>query len=587
MAIDRDTAYYKEWRNDRDWKLRFEIIPAGKFVDSSHNYSTLSWVAMKRGAISIKGHKTSFDKIPAGVMDAPSITVEFELPDLHPNLVEILKKPFYNHSAEALDIDTTNLFILKSDRGTGTISYIEFMGGQKNTLSNSYRMDADGTARTVTIDAIDVLKLVLEQTATSDWATNIITRGIAVETNFVPNQLSQFLVDYTVTDGSGNTITKYDRAYNQRVYGYRPSYMFTYGLISGIRLNLAAWTRSGNPTTYNIDLNRHPFYPIGFYEGTTTSANSKGSLLSDSDVWAVGKVTGAADETDLLGGMLVADKDGESYLAYDYLWDLLKNVVEFGCSKMTYKPKLVANTTGAVMDLSYEISFDRIFANPSATVQDLSDRFADAHGEKAFEFIPSSGVYTSVTSEIPNESGDDLDHFEARILGTKSDERINIQMIHHNNPTVDGVELDPFGSGIAAELRAHARKLYTSNSLKIHESVKIHDGITETSYDNPLAITYTGDIKGISGYGVASQSQNGIHIAVADFYLSRFSNASQNKITCTMFLADGETMPENTGDLVTIPTFTNFDSSDKATILEMETDWNKGTTDITFISRGV
>ena len=446
-------------------------------------------------------------------------------------------------------------------------------------------MEADGTARTVTIDAIDVLKLVLEQTTTAGWATNIITRGIAGEANFTPNQLSQFLVDYSVTDAASRTIVKLDQAENQRVYGYRPSYMFTYGLVSGIRANLAAWTRSGNPTTYNIDLNRHPFYPIGFYEGATTTANNKGALLSDSDVWAIGKVTGIADETDLLGGMLVADKDGESYLEYDYLWDLMKNVVEFGCSKMTYKPKLVANTTGAVMDLSYEISFDRIFTNPSATVQDLSDRFADAHPEPTHEFIPSSNVYTSVTSEIPNEGGDDLDHFEARILGTKSDERINIQMIHHNNPTVDGIELSP--QGIATEYRAHSRKLYTSNSLKIHESVKIHDGITETTYDNSLAMTYTGELKSISGYGVASQLQNGIHIAISNFYLSRFSKASQNKITCTMFLVNGETMPENTGDLVTIPTYTNFDSSDKATILEMDTDWNKGTTAITFISRGV
>ena len=211
--------------------------------------------------------------------------------------------------------------------------------------------------------------------------------------------------------------------------------------------------------------------------------------------------------------------------------------------------------------------------------------FRSAHPEPTHEFIPSSNVYTSVTSEIPNEGGDDLDHFEARILGTKSDERINIQMIHHNNPTVDGIELSP--QGIATEYRAHSRKLYTSNSLKIHESVKIHDGITETTYDNSLAMTYTGELKSISGYGVASQLQNGIHIAISNFYLSRFSKASQNKITCTMFLVNGETMPENTGDLVTIPTYTNFDSSDKATILEMDTDWNKGTTAITFISRGV
>ena len=110
--------------------------------------------------------------------------------------------------------------------------------------------------------------------------------------------------------------------------------------------------------------------------------------------------------------MLVADKDGESYLEYDYLWDLMKNVVEFGCSKMTYKPKLVANTTGAVMDLSYEISFDRIFTNPSATVQDLSDRFADAHPEPTHEFMGGEDRWADMDAwAVQNLSEEDLSEF--------------------------------------------------------------------------------------------------------------------------------------------------------------------------------
>ena len=592
MAIDRDTAYYKEWRNDRNWKLRFEVIPAGKFIDSSHNYQPLSWVAMKRGAVSIKSQKTSFGDVPSGIMDAPSLTVEFELSDLQANLLEMLKAPFYNHSGEALDVTTTNLFILKSDRGTGTISYIEFMGGQKYTLSNSFGMTAkDGAfaAQRVTIDAIDVFKLTLEQVTTATWANNIITRGKAGESHYVPAQVSQFITDYLVQDASSRYIQAYNRQLPEvAVYAYQPAYMFTYGLQSAIQAYLAAWTRSGNPTTYNTELTGTPIQAFTFYESATSASNARGSTLADSAIYCVGKTTHLSDQDDLYGGMLVADKNSESYLQYTYLWDLMKNVCAWGCVKFSYRPKLVANGTGGTMDLSYEMSYDNIFHNFSNTTIDLSDRFADAHPKDTFEFTPCSGVYTSVTTEITNEGGTDLDHFEARILGTMSDERINVQMVHHNNPTGDGLVLD--AAGIAMEERIHPRKLYylkTSNTLyKIHESVKINDQITNTDYNNPLAITYSGDIDKSQAYATASQQQNGLHIAIANFYLSRFSNKNQSEIKCTMYMIDGETMPENVGCRVTVPTFSGFDGTDKAMIMEATADWNRGTIDLAFITRG-
>ena len=209
MAIDRDKAYYKQWTNDRNWILRFEIIPAGKFVDSSHNYQSLSWVAMKRGAINIKSQKTSFNKIPVGVMDASSITVDFDMLDLDANLIEILQQPFFDHTSEGLAAETTNLFILKSDRGTGVCNYIEFLGGQKNTLSNEYGLMWNGSAfvpQTVSIDAIDVFKLCLEQVTTAWWAENIITRGIAAETYFVPTRAAGLMYDFTVTDAASHAI---------------------------------------------------------------------------------------------------------------------------------------------------------------------------------------------------------------------------------------------------------------------------------------------------------------------------------------------------------------------------------------------
>jgi len=45
-------------------------------------------------------------------------------------------------------------------------------------------------------------------------------------------------------------------------------------------------------------------------------------------------------------------------------------------------------------------------------------------------------------------------------------------------------------------------------------------------------------------------------------------------------------MPENCGDTVTIPVIDGFEGSETATMLEMEADWQKGTIDITFMTRG-
>jgi hypothetical protein len=292
--------------------------------------------------------------------------------------------------------------------------------------------------------------------------------------------------------------------------------------------------------------------------------------------------------------MLNPDAGGESYLEFPYLWDLLKNLCEGNCCKLTYKPLMIADGL-AVDRLSYSLRYDKLFANPSGLSIDLSTRFADAHTGD-LDFTPCSGVYTSATAELTNQRDPDINNFEAVVTGTQSDERINVKLVHHNLPTSN---LD--GNRQMREPRLHLRKLYYLNAenypIKVHESVTIDDALDSTLYDDVLPLpalaatsgNYESEqrVRECTDWAVATPLQNGLPFAVSNFYLSRFSDATQNEIPVKMFMINEETMPENCGDLVTIPAIDGFDSSTSAFMLDMECDWQAGTVDITFFTRGV
>lgn len=604
MSIDRTKKYYTEWVNDRDWNLRFEIIPAGEFVSPLTNIDSLTDEAFESGGIEIKSHKMSFDSdIPFGCREAASISFDFDFSLLPTNLQEILKNPFYDHAAEGYSgLVTSNVFVLISDRGTeGATEYVEFCGGQKLTLTNTYKISKDEETGTFitngcTIDAVDVFKLVLEQTSTKSWASYILSNPTDT---YLKSYLDNINVFDWITGADVNIGAKFDYRPTTVTEGrfrlsgiitlchlYKLAYLFTYGLTGAIKANLAAWTRNP-PSTYISTFDGSPLAAITFYAQNGAVNHAKGSTLTDDEVLTIGKIASYPDT-----GMLLYDEKGESYLEFTYMWDLLKNFTEGNCCKFTYKPLIIPDTI-AVNRLSYAISFDRIFHNPSNTAIDLSTRFGDAH-EGEFDFTPCSGVYTSSATELPNLENPDISNFTAEIRGNQSDERINVRLLNHNLPTSD-IEAERQ----MKEPRIHLRKLYYNESghpLKVHESVKIHDGITETTYDNVTALpalaassnAFASEqrVQECRAWALLTQVDNGLPVAVSNFYLSRFTNTSQNKIPVTMYMEDGETMPENCGDIATIPVIDGFPGSEKAVMIEMVADWKKGTIDIDFISRG-
>ncbi len=603
MAIDRTKAYYKEWVNDVGWNMRFEVIPAGESVSSGANIDAVSYVAMPRGMVTVKNQKASFDKIPFGVRDATSISVEFDFTDLPANLKEMLKKPFYDHTSEGISCVTTNIFVLKSDRGTnGASSFIEFCGGQKATLANQFTLKKNpetGSFEThkCTVEAIDVMKLVLEQTSTQSWADYILANPTDTYLKSVAS--SERLYDWVLGVSPYNAKFDYSRSEantsNYTAYAslYVGAYLFTWGILGVIKPFLAAWTRN-NITEYVANIDGTPFEQITYYKQGTSVAHARGGTINPSDLLIVGKVLDLVYGGTVNTGMLYPDAGGESYLEFPYLWDLLKNLCEGNCCKLTYKPLMIPDGL-AVDRLSYTMRYDKIFHNPSNTSIDLSTRFADAHTGD-LNFTPCSGVYTSATAELSNQREPDISNFEAQITGTQSDERINAKLIHHNLPT-SNIE----GNRQIKEPRIHLRKLYYWDSggyvTKVHESVTIDDNIDSTLYDNVLALpalaatsgNYESEarVRECTDWAIATPLQNGLPYAVANFYLSRFSDATQNEIPVTMFMRDEETMPENCGDIATIPAIDGFDSSTSAVMLEMDCNWQKGTVDITFFTRGV
>ena len=600
MAIDRTKAYYKTWVNDVGWNMRFEIIPAGESVDTGANIDAVTYVPLERGMVTVKSQKASFDKIPFGVRDATSLEVEFDFTDLQSNLKEMLKKPFYDHAAEGIACITTNIFVLKSDRGTnGASSFIEFCGGQKATLANQFTLSKNpetGAFETkkCTVEAIDIMKLILEQTSTQAWADYILAnptdtylKAVAGSTqlNDWALNVSPYNVKYDYGVEKFGTDSSY---FSATAYLYVGAYLFTYGLKGAIFPSLAAWTRN-NMAQYVANIDGTPFEQITYYKQGTSVAHTKGSAVGSANLLVVGKVPGL----DSTQGMLYPDAGGESYLEFPYLWDLLKNLCEGNCCKLTYRPLMMPDGL-SVSRLSYSLRYDKIFANPSGLSIDLSTRFADAHTGD-LNFTPCSGVYTSATTELTNQRDPDISNFEAVVTGTQSDERINAKLIHHNLPT-SNLE----GNRQMKEPRIHLRKLYYldgSYPIKVHESVTIDDALDSTLYDDVLPLPALAATSGnyesearvqeCTDWALATPLQNGLPYAVANFYLSRFSDATQNEIPVTMFMRDEETMPENCGDLVTIPAIDGFDSSTSAVMLEMDCNWQKGTVDITFFTRGV
>lgn len=616
MAIDRTKAYYKEWVNDRGWNLRLEIVPAGIAHDNTYNMIAVTYEPMARGAVSIKTHKESFNKIPMGIKDAASMEIEFQFADLQDNLKEMIKNPFFNHAAsESWFYITSNLIILKSDRGEGHKDgdllgednpykmYVEFFGGQRATRTNDYmiRKDivtGDFVTESVTIEALDVLKLVLEQIPVAVWAGYIVGNSHGSNPYYTPVIGTKILADWYV---SWNTTLYAKLDYEVGTAGNVDiellclNNLFTHAIQEVVTIYMSYWSRY-QVVDFQYGLLGSPFEAITYFEQDFSLTAGLDHLISTSldktEILAVGTIYHGLDATPA-AGMLVQDKGNESYLEYKYMWDLLKNICEGNCCKFTFHP---INNSGTHQQITYASYFSKLFENPpSNTVPDLRDTFANAQTD-TFKFTPSSNVFLSATSELKNLSGTDIDHFDSEVWSTKGDNRINAQLIHHNLPTTGLLRGGNTGTQTAEELRIHPRKLYYATGdaaipvLKVHESVAIDDGLTTiTYYDYPVALPSVGIGENgdkLVAWAVATQAQNGTPRAVSQFYLERFSNPMQNECTVKMFMENGKTMPQNIGFLCLIPTIDGFEGSEKASMIEMESDWGTGTVDINFSTRG-
>ncbi len=599
MAIDRTKAYYKEWTNDVGWNMRFEIIPAGDSQDDAQNMKVVTFEAIERGAISIKTHKISFDKLPFGTKQPDVLEVDFIFSDLQSNLKEMIKNPFYSQTYGGLEWNTTNLFVLKSDRGEGfkdnpSISanmYIEFIGGQRATLSNKYELrkdiaTGDFITDKVTIEALDLYKLVCEQIPMTEFAKHVFARNdlYPQEGNVYVNLDLYIPSGYYVT-GIVNQNTTADRMWFASV-----STIFSTAISVMVSRYMSFWSRV-KIEDFEANCFGNLFEAITYYRQDETKDHATGTSLGYADLLGMVKTNSQYDADELKGGMLVEDKNGESYLEFKYLWDLLKVITEEECAKHSYRP--FNATITSERRYSYLILFNKIFANPANIVPDLRDRFADAQ-QGNIPFVPCSNVIRSATSEIPNMTKPDAVRYIAESTGTRSDDKINVKLIHHNIGTSNFAIA---GGHYFYERRIYPRKLYYFNSgnplapyIKVHESVSIDDGLNETLYSDILplpSISGGAEIAKVQAWAVATQQQNGKHVAVANFYLDRFSNAAQNEIPVTMFMKNSETMPENIGDLCLIPTIDDFEGTGTASIIEAEANWQTGTINLTFISRGV
>jgi len=582
--------YRYGWKNDANgWYHRLDILPYDE---------TLAGSVTTMGAgsvVEIGDMEMSFDELPVGLMDAPTMSVT-----LNWNRIPSALKTRLQNVTSGND---RNIFLFFTDRGTNEATYyLEFCGTQANEDSADYDLvnsdDVSIAEYVVKYDLVDCMHHILSSYAGS---------SVFDASLYTPSDGTKHQAAYEYKTGTAHN---YDVALNSTAQYFNVSSWSH--IMARMRTALSNvlngdYARTTNATELSdadgVDrtLEWDTLVTTGAtFFARTVSSNTAGTQLDEDTTYLVTHVV-ASDGT-VVGG-LWDNSDEYGWYQVSALIDLMRDLCETLAVKASYYPEYVTDAGGDYIRYTWNV----------AAVGDSTDAFTSALAvdlERATDISTTrEGAATIQKAETRydlNSSRYNYDVTEHVAINqrSRSTRSWNFEPVVHNTPS--------YKPTVKGNNKLFESGLYQTNRLCNLTSglvMKAHEE-TVVNLSNLSAIAYTSsfsdgrpDFTGLSdGDPIAdNETQNAIYTAwlneaqlasspcaVANAMLQAFGSRFQSTVEATYPLSySNNVRPHRFGYVHNLSNgpqseFTHLPWS-RAAIVGMTVNWTEGTNTIAYV----
>ena len=580
MAINRDIAYYLDFKNSIGWDMRLQIIPAGepKAMD------TFTWTKLNGMVVELKGASMDFEDLPMGIMKAPTLSIDINFEQKSDaNLAEMLQQPHFTTSGGVL---TSNIYTLATNYGSGAVDKFLFVGGQSLELGNEFKVNSSHEVIAVTVQSIDIVKLVMETSTTADFCQHILDNVTPAATGS-GTTLDSF--DYAF-GGSGGLFLNSLEAQSGVTYSfetYSLAQIFgASGLGAFMKSRINTWLRrTGLSPDFGFVVQNDVLRTITLHK----QLNHSNTALTASDVYNYGQITITDASGSANTGLLHPDANDESFHSAPYLHELISDIAETFCVKFKWQAVTNDGTNSNAQSGYYVPLFTcgwyRPFESSSGATNNLSTLKVIADGN--YTITTAANVVRSCEVELPNISGDNISNVKEDLSGIANNSTWGIKAALYAVPTLFTTRASTSISPV------YLRKMmYVDSGVRFtpFDKTVINDGEhTYTLSDitplpNILTMPIEVGLDALSAWIIETQRTNTPAVAITKWVTQTFDDADITKRSLD-YLMDGTLLqPWGIGDVFTLPAIAGSGASSKSVLMSMELDYMTGKASCEFIS---
>ncbi len=580
MAINRDIAYFLEFKNSIGWDMRLQIIPAGE----PKAPNTFTWTKLNGMVVELKGARMDFEDLPMGIMKAPTLSIDINFEQKSDaNLAEMLQHPHFTTSGGVL---TSNIYTLATNYGSGNVDKFLFAGGQSLELGNEFKVNSNHEVIAVTVQSIDIVKLVMETSSTADFCQHILDNVTPAATGS-GTTLGSF--DYAF-GGSGGLFLNSLEAQSGVTYSfetYSLAQIFgASGLGAFMKSRINTWLRrTGLSPDFGFVVQNDVLRTMTLHK----QLNHSNTALTASDVYNYGQITITDASGSANTGLLHPDANDESLHSSPYLHELISDIAETFCVKFKWQAVTNDGTNNNFQSMYYVPLFTcgwyRPFESSSGATNNLSTLKVIADG--SYTITTAANVVRSCEVELANVSGDNVSNVKEDLSGIANNSTWGIKAALYAVPTLFTTRASTSISPV------YLRKMmYVDSGVRFtpFDKTVINDGEhTYTLSDitplpNILTMPIEVGLDALRAWIIETQRTNTPAVAITKWVTQTFDDADITKRSLD-YLMDGTLLqPWGIGDVFTLPTITGSGASSKSVLMSMELDYMTGKAACDFIS---
>lgn len=434
--------YRHTWPTDYGWNLRLDIIPYDGTLDDSPT-------ALDAGTVlSIGPLEQSFDELPVGLMNAPTMSVTLNWTRLPSALQTRL--------ANMTSGNDRFCFLFFTDRGTSGVTYtLEFCG----TLANEETADFDPVINDegiltddyqITLDLVDCLHHVMSSTNGS-----IFDGSLYAASNTVNRRL---VYDYRVSSQTAHfdaVQAKLATHYHVSSWAHCMDRMRTSlsAILDGQYLHTTNASQLADDDSADVTFEWDTFINTGAIFKQRVISSTAGTALDEDTAYLITHVY-SSDGT-VVGG-LWDNSDEYGWYSVTAIIDLVKDFCETFCVKASYYPTYVTDAGGDYIFYTWNIApvGDSTDSFTSALSTDLTKALSIGTTSQGSTTIQKAETRFDLNSAKYNYDVTEYVSINSRSRSTRS---FNFEPILHNTP---GYKPKVFGSNGVREIG-----LYQTNRI--------------------------------------------------------------------------------------------------------------------------